>query len=155
MNIEYRAPAPADLPTVHRLISEVLGEFGLITDLENKDTDITDIQAHYIDRGGFFEIVVIDGKLAGTYGIYRINDRECELRRMFLLLNYRKKGIGRVMLQRATEAARQLGYSVIRLETNRKMNTAMGLYRTHGFVEYDSENRTAACDVAMRMELSE
>ena len=57
----------------------------------------------------------------------------CELRKMYLRPEARGLGIGRAMLTRCLEMARQLGYKRMYLETRQTMREARRLYERNGF----------------------
>jgi DNA-binding MarR family transcriptional regulator/GNAT superfamily N-acetyltransferase len=58
-----------------------------------------------------------------------------ELKRMWVDPGSRGLGVGRRLLERLEALARENGASVLRLETNRALEEAIGLYRAAGFAE--------------------
>jgi DNA-binding MarR family transcriptional regulator/GNAT superfamily N-acetyltransferase len=58
-----------------------------------------------------------------------------ELKRMWVDPGSRGLGVGRRLLERLEALARENGVSVLRLETNRTLKEAIGLYRAAGFAE--------------------
>ena len=57
----------------------------------------------------------------------------CELRKMYFKPEARGQGLGRAMLARCLEAARQNGYQRMYLETRQNMSEARRLYERNGF----------------------
>ena len=49
--------------------------------------------------------------------------------------NSRGRGVGRRLLERLEALARESGVRTVRLETNRALGEAIGLYRRSGFAE--------------------
>src|SRR5207302_1944231 len=132
MNI--RAATNADCENVRELVFGVLAEYGLKGDPEGTDSDLNDIEANYIARGGLFELIETDdGKLMGTAGLFPKTEGICELRKMYLLPQTRGQGLGKQMMERMLAAARALGFRRIELETASPLVEAIGLYTRYGF----------------------
>ena len=153
--IIIRSASNADCGRVQNLVFGVLREYGLEPDLQGTDRDIADIEAHYIARGGIFELLENeDGELLGTVGLYPMSAETVELRKMYFSKELRGKGFGKKMLQRMIERARQLGFKKIYLETATVLREAVGLYEKFGFVPTD-EKHTPRCDAAYVLDLKE
>ena len=58
-----------------------------------------------------------------------------EVKRMYVRPQARKRGLGRALLNRLLEEARQIGYTLVRLDSARFMREAHQLYRASGFRE--------------------
>lgn len=71
----------------------------------------------------------------GCVGIRAINNIMAELKRMYVLPSQQQKGIGNILLSKALEIAKGIGYKSIRLDTLRTMTPAMDLYKKYGFKE--------------------
>ena len=66
----------------------------------------------------------------------KIGDEMGEIIRLYVRPAFRRKGIGREILERLIQEARSMGYTKIRLGTNtRFMKPALSLYRSYGFRE--------------------
>ncbi|MGF6756323.1 bifunctional helix-turn-helix transcriptional regulator/GNAT family N-acetyltransferase [Paraburkholderia sp. GAS42] len=61
-----------------------------------------------------------------------------ELKRMWVSPAARGLGVGRRLLDEAEKHVRKSGSRVVRLETNRTLSEAIGLYRRSGYVEVDA-----------------
>src|SRR5262249_28671602 len=107
-----------DCHRVIELVSSVLAEFRLPLQLDSKDADLLGIEGNCLQAGGVFEVIEDKGgRLLGTYGLFPLNDNQCELRKMYFLAEIRGIGLGKAMLERAVAHARQLGFKSIVLET--------------------------------------
>ena len=82
---------------------------------------------------GTFLLARVDGRPAGCGGLCRQDAETAEVRRMYVVPEARGRGIGRVLLTGLVEAAGELGYRRVRLETGDKQHEAMGLYTDAGF----------------------
>lgn len=151
--IIIRSASNADCERVQNLIFGVLREYGLEPDLNGTDKDIADIETHYIERGGIFEIIENEaGELLGTVGLYPMNAEIVELRKMYFSPKLRGQGFGKKTLQRMIEKARELGYRKIYLETAVILKEAVHLYEKFGFQPTD-EKHTPRCDAAYFLNL--
>ncbi len=144
---------PGDEEAVFHIVKEVLGEYGLETNPEETDADLADIEASYLDPGGVFRILEFDGKTVGSYGLYAVSPKSCELRKMYLLGRCRGQGLGRMMMDDAFITARELGFTEMILETNSRLKEALAMYRKFGFEEFCPEHLSDRCDLALRKAL--
>jgi len=146
--IFLRSASNEDCERVQALVFGVLREYGLEPDLKGTDRDIADIEAHYTQRGGIFELIEdAQGNLLGTCGLYPISAEMVELRKMYFARGLRGRGVGKQTLQRMIEKARALGYKRLYLETASVLKEAVALYEKFGFVPTD-ETHTPRCDTA-------
>ena len=73
-------------------------------------------------------------------GVKRLDERHCELKRMYVAPVARGSGVGRVLLHALEDAARSLGYAVARLDTGPAQAGAQHLYESDGYVAIDNFN---------------
>ena len=110
-----------------------------------------DFQRTYFDNDGIFLVITDEQQLIGTGAIRKIDNKTCELKRLWLLFEYHGSGLGYRMMQELLAFARQKGYERIRLETDRnEQSRAYNFYKRLGFYDIprygDHED-----DVAMEM----
>lgn len=142
-----------DCDNIARLVYGVLQEYGLKPDPACTDADIKDIESSYFSRGGtFFVLEAENGSIIGAYGIYPIDKKTCELRKMYLHKAHRGKGFGKFLLEDALSKARQLGFEKVVLETASVLKEAIALYKSYGFVEYKPDHLSSRCDQAFTLE---
>jgi GNAT superfamily N-acetyltransferase len=89
--------------------------------------------AYFQSPDGTFLVVYVDGEPAGCGGVGRLDDTTGELRRMYVVPAHRGKGLGGRILVALEAAARDLGYTTMRLETGNEAPEAIGLYTSHGY----------------------
>ena len=143
-----------DCECIARLVYRVLKEYGLKPDPACTDVDIKDIESSYFDRGGTFLVLEVeDGSIVGAYGLYPMDERTCELRKMYLDKAYRGKGLGKFLLEDALSKARRLGFERMILETATVLKEAIALYKSYGFIEYNPQHMSSRCDQAYMLEL--
>jgi putative acetyltransferase len=86
--------------------------------------------------GSVYWIAEEDGKIVGGCGIYStpgLPDGCAELVKLYLNSGQRGKGIGRALLEKSIESARNLGYRQVYLESLPELQRAIGLYKKQGF----------------------
>jgi ribosomal protein S18 acetylase RimI-like enzyme len=74
----------------------------------------------------------------GCVGVRYLDKEVAELKRMFVLPEFRKLKIGHRLLEEALKSAKELGYNKIRLDTLQDMVAARALYQKNGFYEITS-----------------
>ncbi len=151
--MKIRKATTADQEEIYKLVKTVLENYGLKTNPLATDKDISDLENYYFKNNGWFAVLTNKGRIIGSYGIYRIDQSTCELRKMYLLSEFQGKGLGKLMMEDAFKKARELGYNEMFLETNQLLDKAINLYRRYGFVEVSSDHLSDRCDVAMHRKL--
>ncbi len=99
------------------------------------EEELARLPGEYSPPSGRLILAYDDGKLAGCVALRRIDDSVCEMKRLYLRPEFRGKGIGRKLADEIVEAAREIGYTKMRLDTVPSMKTAISLYRSLGFVK--------------------
>jgi ribosomal protein S18 acetylase RimI-like enzyme len=89
---------------------------------------------------GCFVIARIDGRPAGCGALKRKDSTTAEIKRMWTAPWARRKGIARAILLELEAAARDLGLTVLHLETNQTLIEAQRLYCSMGFQEVPAFN---------------
>ena len=69
----------------------------------------------------------------GLYPTLNLPSNTCELVKLYLHLNFRGKGHGKLLLQKTMQKATELGYQFIYLETMPELKAAIPLYQKLGF----------------------
>jgi putative acetyltransferase len=157
MNAEprLRDATNADRAAVRELVFAVLAEYGLKSDPGRTDADLSDIEESYVARGGLFRVLEdSDGAVVGAYGLYRMENHTCELRKMYLRREWRGQGLGKRLLDDALAQARRLGFARVVLETASVLKEAIALYECYGFAPYQPDHLSARCDQAYLLELT-
>ena len=119
------------------LFNEYIASLDFELDFQNVDHELTILPTMYGPPTGRLFLVQTEGTFVGGAALRRIeNDTTCELKRMYLRPEYRGQGIGKAIMEKSIEAARSLGYTVMKLDTiGYKMPWAVKLYESYGFRE--------------------
>ncbi len=142
---------PADQQAARALILAGLGEhFGWVD--ETRNPDLEDIAASYAPPCRTFLVAVAGDTLVGTGALRRTDRQSGEIVRVSVRRDWRGQGIGRLLVARLLEQAREQGLKRVVVETNNDWYDAIGLYRRCGFVPYaeDDESIYLALDLDER-----
>jgi GNAT superfamily N-acetyltransferase/DNA-binding MarR family transcriptional regulator len=120
--------------------------------LEPEDVHQLDHPQHILDAGGAIFIALRDGDPVGTTALVRMDDGRFELAKMAVAPSVRGQGIGRWLGEAAITEARRRRAKEVYLESNRKLESAIALYRKLGFVEVDrGASPYARCNIQMAL----
>jgi len=102
-------------------------------------TSISATAAELSPPRGYFVIAWLHGEAVGC-GALKCHPGFGEVKRMWVAQTVRGMGIGRRLLARLEEIARQRGIPLLRLETNESLKEAQALYRSSGYREVPAFN---------------
>ncbi len=115
-----------------RPIDEVTADW----DADGTLADLEDIERYYFASGGTFLVVIESGRVIGTGALRQLEGDVAELKRLWLLPEYHRKGLGYAIVMELFRVAREKQYRFIRLETDSTRQTrAIAFYRQLGFRE--------------------
>ena len=114
--------------------------------------EIDRIDGYYAERSGSFWVAVDgpggstgeEGRLVGMFGLELLWPAEMELRRMYVALDARRRGIARRMLAFAEDFCRSQGFLKLHLSTSELQQQALSLYRNAGYLTVREEVADAA-----------
>ena len=116
--------------------------------------DMDNIEKNYFENGGIFLVLEDEAEIIGTGAIRQLQDKICELKRLWLLTEYHHQGLGYRMLQELLTVAREMGYERIRLETDAVFQKrAVQFYKQIGFYEIPIASSTPDEDILMELSL--
>lgn len=104
-------------------------------DFEN---ELNQLSIQYNKPTGALILAYQNETAIGCVGVRYLDKEVAELKRMFVLPEFRKLKIGHRLLEEALNSAKELGYNKIRLDTLQDMVAARALYQKNGFYEITS-----------------
>lgn len=110
----------------------------------------------YNNVPGYFEHFwcLFDGEdIIGTAALKKLDSGRCELKALYLLEKYHKKGLGRRLLNTAIQKAQQDGYEEMYLDTLSSSKKAIRLYEKTGFVKTERYNDNYMAEIFMILKL--
>lgn len=137
MLIQARPANQGDDIAVASLISEYAAAFEF--ELGEQDVVGEGMKAReYYDAGGLF-VADDDGDIVGCVAYEPWGDGRCRMKRMYVLEDYRGKGIGKALAQMTMDEAKKMGFKEMCLDTTQGMVEARGLYKSLGFKEWEPD----------------
>jgi len=82
---------------------------------------------------GLFIVGYLDGEAVCCGGLKRLDDRACEIKRMYVAPTVRGRGVARRLLAELEDRARGLGFQVARLDTGDRQPDAQHIYESSGY----------------------
>lgn len=135
--VQIRDLRKEDNPQLAKIVKDTLAEFGANHPNTVYYDPTTDTLFEVFQTpGSKYFLAEIDGEMVGGGGIYPTDGLPpdtCELVKMYLLPKARGLGLGRKLIERCIEAAEQLGYKKIYLETMPELKQALSVYEKFGF----------------------
>ncbi|MCA1060078.1 GNAT family N-acetyltransferase [Rossellomorea aquimaris] len=119
------------------ILSGFLERFGFIDHTLNPD--IHDITLEYDGMQHHFFVGKEMDEIICTGAIRKESDHTYQIVRMSVLSSYRKRGIGRIMLQHLEKKAHSLGARRLILETNKQWADAIQFYKNNGFTYIEED----------------
>ena len=143
----------ADLATVKSLIFEFIdwlherypdmrSEIEYYFSNQGFDTEMADILATFGPPSGECLLARIHGEPAGILMFKAHGEGECEMNRMFVRADMRRKGVGEALGHALIKAAREAGYSQMLLAALDKHHEALPLYEKLGFTYETRESES-------------
>lgn len=134
------------------IIFSVLDEYGLRGVTHHSDDSLNKIEVSF--EGGYFGLIKNkEEEIVGTFGLYKLSETTCEIRKMYLLPKARGNGLGKWMVSFLIKKAKELKYQKIELDTASVLLEAIELYKKMGFKEVKTCNDSPRCDRAFEMNI--
>jgi putative acetyltransferase len=103
---------------------------------QNFEAELAGLPGDYEPPEGRLLLALVDQEVAGCIALRDLGEDACEMKRLYLKPEFRRKGLGRVLAEKLIAEARLIGYKRMRLDTlPPKMDKAIALYRSLGFKE--------------------
>ena len=126
-----------DNSALAKIVKETLAEFGA----NHPGTVYYDVTTDMLfelfqKEKAVYNVAELNGEVVGGGGIYPTDGLPidtCELVKMYLLPKARGLGLGKIMIEKCIEQAKQKGFKKIYLETMPELKQALNVYAKFGF----------------------
>ena len=129
------------------LFKEYAQGLGIDLQFQKFDEELQILPIMYGPPQGELWLLGKEPEWVGCAALRRLSPQVCELKRMFIVPAYRGQGWADKMMIQALETARHLGYTYMRLDSLRRLEAAVRLYRRYGFEEIPPYNYNPEPDV--------
>lgn len=135
-----QAAAPAQLECVRGLLREYTDWVFSITEaardaptFQGFEQELAALPGPYSPPGGRLLLATLDGEVAGSIALKRIDEERGELKRLYVRPACRGNSIGLRLVKAIIEEARSCGYQRLILDSHISMKNAHDIYRQAGF----------------------
>jgi putative acetyltransferase len=130
----------ADVRAVKDLFREFVFRIGREDGIDVGYQDFAGEMATFPDRYDMLFLARVDGAPAAALGLKRLDEDECELKRLYCRDAFRGLKLGEQLVAKLVEEARARGFRTMRLDTHASMGHAIRLYESFGFLPSEPHN---------------
>ena len=117
------------------------------------DAELAQLSTMYAAPNGTLLLAVHNGAYVACVAFRKKGDGICEMKRLYVTEAYKQKGIGRLLVEKIIEKAKNAGYKKMILDTLNRLQPALKLYHSFGFKETNAYYANPLRDV-IYMELN-
>ncbi|MBE6564210.1 MAG: GNAT family N-acetyltransferase [Ruminococcaceae bacterium] len=110
--------------------------------LQRYEDELEHLEVKYGLPHGRLYLVYCDGDLAGSIALRRLDERLCELKRLYVRPPFRGRHIADFLMKTILDDARAIGYQAMLLDTLPFLKEAIALYKKYGFYEIPCYNNS-------------
>jgi ribosomal protein S18 acetylase RimI-like enzyme len=127
------AESEADFEDGKKLFREYAASLPIDLAFQRFEEELDTVQEQYGPPSGVLVLAYADERAVGCAGVRNKGQGIAELKRMYVQPEFRGYQLGRLLLERSAEMAKDLGYEKLRLDTLASMTGARRLYESFGF----------------------
>lgn len=115
-------------------------EFKKYLEIQKYDNEIENPEDKYGMPWGRLYIAFYENQVAGCIALRKLNETECEMKRLYVKPEFRNKGIAKMLVKKVISDSKEIGYSSMLLDTLPFLQTAIKMYKKIGFYEIGCYN---------------
>jgi putative acetyltransferase len=133
MNI-FQATSTEQLQAIRELFQEYAAWLQVDLCFQGFAKELAELPGLYALPSGRVLLAVAEGQSAGCVALRPIDEKTCEMKRLYVRPAHQGKGLGRALASRLVSEAQTIGYSTMVLDTLPHMMSAVRLYESLGFL---------------------
>jgi ribosomal protein S18 acetylase RimI-like enzyme len=126
--------------------------FAKYLEVQNYDSELEHLTDKYGLPEGRLYIVNVEGEVAGCIALRKIDDENCEMKRLYVRHKFRGHKIANKLMEIIIEDAKIIGYKSMLLDTLPFLEKAIHLYEKFGFYKIEAYNNSPM-DTSIYMKL--
>ncbi|MDE5578277.1 MAG: GNAT family N-acetyltransferase [Oscillospiraceae bacterium] len=123
------------LDQIKTLITEYAQSLNRDLSFQGFEEELSDLGAKYLPPNGRLLAALNGGEVVGCVAYHRHSGMRCEMKRLYVRPEYRRCHAGGRLVEEIIRTARNDGFSEMVLDTVKPLESAVRLYKKHGFVE--------------------
>lgn len=140
---------------IKELITLYLKELNRDLHFQNIENELNDLTKKYQYPHGWLLAAIDHDQVIGCVAYQKLHQNRCEMKRLYVLPNYRNHHIGQQLIENIIQKAIDDGYQEMVLDTIKPLKAAIVLYKKNGFTECQPYYDNPMSDVIyMKKELS-
>ena len=128
-----QATTPHDWDAARRLVREYAASLNVDLSFQNFDEELQHFTSEYAPPRGALILAEEAGRHLACIGLRPFSEDVGEIKRLYVVPAARGRSLGRVLVERILEVAREIGYRSVLLDTLPFMKEAQALYLSLGF----------------------
>tara|TARA_Y100001934_G_scaffold49291_1_gene59911 strand:+ start:10944 stop:11423 length:480 start_codon:yes stop_codon:yes gene_type:complete len=124
---------PEDLVEVGRLFRAYADSLSFDLDFQDFKTELANLPGAYAKPQGTVLLAECESTVVGCVAVRPLEGGVAEMKRLYVMDAFRGRRLGRLLAQVSINAAREIGYKQMRLDTVAEMIPAIALYESLGF----------------------
>src|SRR5947209_5262878 len=136
-SVEFlQAESAAQIAQARELFLEYAQSLGFSLCFQNFDKELAELPGDYAPPKGRLLIAYLGSEAAGCVALHEFEEGISEMKRLYVRPGFRGKRVGLALANAIIEAAREVGYERMRLDTvPSEMADAVKMYQRLGFEE--------------------
>lgn len=123
----------SEIAQARELILQYADELNVDLWFQYFQAEVDSLPGAYAPPDGLLLLCLCEGGAAGCVALCRLDERTCEMKRLFVRPQFRRRGLGRALAEAVIAAASEIGYRRMVLDTLARLAPAMALYESLGF----------------------
>ena len=129
---------PDDAAIVRTLLREYAAALPVDLDFQDFEAEVATLPGKYARPRGRLFLARDGNHVLGCIGMRPLAGNDCEMKRLYVRPGARGLNLGRLLVERLLDEARNAGYTRMFLDTLPTMETAQRLYAQLGFEETEA-----------------